>query len=78
MFYFRLKRYGHIGKRREEEHVVRRVLEAEIAGKRRGRPNTRWKNAGRRDMRIVDLREDDVRNMRVRRRKINSYTGEPE
>ena len=27
--------------------------------RRRGRPNTSWKDACRRDMRIVELREDD-------------------
>ena len=38
----RLKWYGHIVMRREEEHVVRRALEAEIPGnRRRGRPKRR-------------------------------------
>ena len=35
---------GRGGKRREEEHVVRRVLEAETGGKRRrGRLKTGWR-----------------------------------
>ena len=50
----------------KEEHVVRRVLEAEIPGKRRrGRPNRRWKDACRRDIEIVELREDDVTQITV-------------
>ena len=40
---------GHV-MRREEEHVVRRVMTEEIPGKRkRGRPKTRWEDVCRRD-----------------------------
>ena len=52
--------------RREEEHVVIKVLGAEIRGKkRRGRPNTRWKDACERNTRInrgVEGRRNDKQN----------------
>ena len=45
-----LKWYGHV-RRMKEEHIVRRMLDVDIPGKRRrGRPNLRWKNACKRDM----------------------------
>ena len=41
----RLKWYGHV-RRMKEEHIVRRMLDVDIPGKRRrGRPNLRWKDA---------------------------------
>ena len=41
----RLKCYGHV-RRMKEEHIVRRMLDVDIPGKRRrGRPNLRWKDA---------------------------------
>ena len=40
--------------RKEEEHVVRRVMTKEIPGKmKRGRPKTRWNDVFRRDMQTV-------------------------
>ena len=46
----RLKWYGHV-RRMKEEHIVRRMLDADIPGKRsRGRPNLRWKDAYNRYM----------------------------
>ena len=46
----RLKWYGHVS-RMKEEHIVRRMLDVEIPGKRRrGRPNLRWKDACKRDI----------------------------
>ena len=45
----RLKWYGHV-RRMEEEHIVRRMLDVDIPGKRRrGRPNLRWKDACKRE-----------------------------
>ena len=44
--------------RMKEEHIVRRMLDVEIPGKRRrGRPNLRWKDACKRDMTEVGLKE---------------------
>ena len=39
----RLKWYGHV-RRMKEEHIVKRMLDVDIPGKRRGRPNLRWKD----------------------------------
>ena len=56
----RLKWYGHV-RSREEEHVLRRMLDTPVPGKRRrGRPNTRWKDSCKRDMENVGLKEEDV------------------
>ena len=55
----RLKWYGHV-MRMEEDRVVKRVMTKAIPGKRkRGRPKTRWKDACKRDMQTVGLREGD-------------------
>ena len=52
----RLKWYGH----------VRRMLDVDIPGKRsRGWTNLRWKDACKRDMREVGLKEDNARNGRM-------------
>ena len=57
----RLKWYGHVS-RMKDEHIVRRMLDVEIPGKRRrGRPNLRWKDACKRDMTEVGLKEDKTR-----------------
>ena len=50
---------------------MRRVLAAEIPGEiMRGRPNAIWKDACRRDMRIVELRDDDdVTNRKTKENK---------
>ena len=46
----RLIWYGHV-MRRDGEHILRKVLRADIPGKRkRGRPKTRWKDACQRDL----------------------------
>ena len=58
----RLKWYGHVS-RMKDEHIVRRMLDVEIPGKRRrGRPNLRWKDACKRDMTEVGLKEDKTTN----------------
>ena len=58
----RLKWHGHV-MRMKEEHVVRRMLDANIPGKRRrGWPNLRWKDACERDMTEVGLKEDNTTN----------------
>ena len=73
----RLKWYGHV-RRMKEEHIVRRMLDVEIPGKRRrGRPNLQWKDACKRDMTEVGLKEDNTTNRAAWRNKIISYTGDP-
>ena len=57
-----LKWYGHV-RRMKEEHIVRRMIDVDIPGKRRrGRPNLRWKDACKRDMIEVGLKEDKTTN----------------
>ena len=42
---------------------MRRMLDVDIPGKRRrGRPNLRWKDACKRDMTAVGLKEDNTTN----------------
>ena len=49
---------GHV-RRMKEEHIVRRMLDVDIPGKkRRGRPNLQWQDACKRDMTEVGLKED--------------------
>ena len=56
----RLKWYGHV-RRMKEEHIVRIMLAVNIPGKRRrGRPNLRWKDACKRDMTEMGLKEDNT------------------
>ena len=52
----RLKWYGHV-KRRDKEHMLRRMLDTPISGKR-GRQKTRWKDSCKRDVESVWLMED--------------------
>ena len=47
----RLKWNGHV-KRRDEEHVLRRMLDAP-GKRRRGRQKTRWKDSCKRDLESV-------------------------
>ena len=73
----RLKWYGHV-RRMKEEHIVRRMLDVDIPGKRRrGRPNLRWKDACKRDMTQAGLKEDNATNRAEWRNKLISYTGDP-
>ena len=52
----RLKWYGHV-RRMKEEHIVRRMFDVDIPGKRRrGQPNLRWKDACKRDVTEVGLK----------------------
>ena len=52
----RLKWYGHV-RRMKEEHIVRRIIDVDILGKRRrGRPNLRWQDACKRDMTEMGLK----------------------
>ena len=73
----RLKWYGHV-RRMKEEHIVRRMLDVDIPGKRRrGRPNLRWQDACKRDMTEVGLKEDKTKDRAAWRNIIISYNGDP-
>ena len=64
----RLKWYGHV-RRMKEEHIVRIMLDVDIPGKRRrGRPTLTWKDACKRDMTKVGLKEDNTTNRAAYRR----------
>ena len=70
----RLTWYGHV-RRMKEVHIVRRMLDEDIPGKRRrGRPNLRWKDACKRDMRQAGLKEDNATNRAGWRKKLISYS----
>ena len=73
----RLKCYGHV-RRMEEEHIVRRMLDVDIPGKRRrGRPKLRWTDACKRDMTKVGMKESNTTNRAAWRKKIDSHTSDP-
>ena len=73
----RLIWYGHVT-RRDGEHILRKVLRADIPGKRmRGRPNTRWKDACQRDSQSTGLSAGEETDRAMWRRKIISHTGDP-
>ena len=73
----RPKWYGHV-RRMKEEHIVRRMPDVEIPGKRRrGRPNLIWEDACKRDMTEVVLKEDNAANRAEWRKKRISYAGDP-
>ena len=58
----RLKWYGHV-RRMKDEHILRRILDVDIPGKRRRwRPNLIWKDACKIDMTYVCLNEDKTTN----------------
>ena len=58
----RLKCCVHVS-RMKEEHIVRRMFDVDIQGKgRRGRPNLLRKDACKRDMTKVGLKEDNTTN----------------
>ena len=73
----RLNWYGHV-MRRDGEHILRKVLRADIPGKwKRGRPKTRWKDAYQLDLKSTGLRSGEETDRAMWRRKITSYTGDP-
>ena len=65
-------------RRMKEEHIVRRMLDGDIPGKRRrGWPNRRWKDACKRDMTQTGLKEDNATNRAEWRQQLISYTCDP-
>ena len=56
---------------------MRRMLDVDIPGKEGGRPNLRWKDACKRNMTEVGLKEDKTTNRAAWRNTIISYTGDP-
>ena len=73
----RLKWYGHV-KRRGEGHVLRRMLDTPVPGKRRrGRQKTRWKDSCKRDMGSVGLKAEDVLDRTKWKNDIHNHSGDP-
>ena len=74
----RLKWYGHV-RRMKEEHIVRRMLDVDIPGKRRiRRPNLRWKYPCKRDMTQAWLKEDNATNRTEWRNNLNRLYRRPQ
>ena len=73
----RLNWYGHV-MRRDGENIPRKVLRADIPGKRkRGRPKTRWKDVCQQDLKSTGLRAGEETDRAMWRIKIISHTGDP-
>ena len=61
--------------RRDDEHILRKVLRMVIPGKRKtGRSKTGWKDACQRDMKRTGLRAGKDMDRAMWSRKIISYT----
>ena len=72
-----LKWYVHV-MIMKEEHIVRRMLDVDIPGKRRrGRPNLRLKDACNRDITEAGLKESKATKRAETRKKPISYSGDP-
>ena len=57
---------------------MRRMLDVDIPGeRRREQPNLRWKDACKRDIAELGLKEDNTTNRAAWRNKIISYSGDP-
>ena len=68
----RLKWYGHM-MRRDEHYIGRRVLEMKVQGRRkRGRPNRRWLDKVKDDMKEKGLSGEEVYD-RATWRRMSSY-----
>ena len=65
-------------KRRDEGHVLRRLLDAPVPGhRRRGRQKTRWKDSGKINMESVGLREEDVLDRTKSTNYVHNHFGGP-
>ena len=74
----RLRWFGHITRREDEEqHVAREAMSMEVEGtRRRGRPRIRWKDCIRSDMREKGLSRRSAGNRNLWKRLIKN--GDPE
>ena len=64
--------------RRDEEHLMRKVLRTDVPGKRkRGQPKARWKDACKRDLKSTGLRAGEETDRAMWRRKISNHSGDP-
>ena len=73
----RLRWYGHLVRRNDEQHVAREVMEMEVDGtRRRGRPRIRWRDCVRDDMRERGLQDEMAHDRSSWRRLIRN--GNPE
>ena len=71
----RLRWYGHVI-RRDQEYVGKKMMEMELPGKRRrGRPNRKFLDVVKEDMREVGVKETDVEDRKMWRMMIRC--GEP-
>ena len=59
----------------KEKHITRRMLDVDIPGIRRGRPNLMWKDAYQGDMAEAGLKEANTTNRTAWRNKISHMTG---
>ncbi|KPJ20862.1 hypothetical protein RR48_00236 [Papilio machaon] len=67
----RLRWYGHV-QRRPEDHMVKLALNLPTTTRNRGRPPTTWLTTIQKDLKEIDLDEQDSRNRavwRIRTRK---------
>ena len=68
---------GHV-KRREEGHVLRRMLDIPVPGKRRrGRHEARWKHSCKRNMESIGSKEEDVLDRTKWKNDIHNHSGDP-
>jgi hypothetical protein len=66
----RLRWYGHV-MRREEDSCLKRIMKAEVYGRRsRGRQKKRWEDAIREDMKQLKLKNEDTKDRGKWKRRI--------
>src|SRR3984885_572296 len=66
----RLRWYGHV-MRKEDDNCTKRIMKAEVYGKRsRGRPRKRWSDMIRNDMKMLNLKDEDILERDEKRRRI--------
>ena len=66
----RLRWYGHV-MRKEDDNCTKRIMKAEVYGKRsRGRPRKRWSDMIRNDMKMLNLKDEDILERDEWRRRI--------
>ena len=73
----RLRWFGHV-ERREEEDQLKRVANMQIPGRRRrGRPKTRWKDYVQRDMREAGVTPDQALDRNNWRKLVRGHCSDP-